>query len=592
MKRTGFAVALAVCNTFAHAAPLSDQGYFPFNLGAGGQDYGKAIAVDADDNVLVAALYNQTLDTDPSKAGTNLVASAGGTDIVIAKYTSYGSLLWARSMGGGGAPPSIDAPHAIITDRSNQVYVAGYFGSAAANGRASDFDPGPGVSNLTTISGYDAFFAKYDPNGALLWALRLGDTNLTFGEERAWDLALDEEDNIYISGAFGGTVNFNPLYSDARWVTNPGSGSGLFLAKYTPAGSNLWARGFGANIASIFNEGYTTVAPDRSGHCWLAGNFRATCDFDLGGGVSNLTSRGNTDIFLVRYGTNGLFDAVYQMGGTGQDVVSPGAMRCKGGPVYLTGRFGGTADVDPGPANSNLTASGGNNIFLASYGSNGTLRWAINMPTSGETTGQGGHRVALDDATNCFVTGWSGGTTDFNPDPGITSNLVAHSTNAADVFLAKYSANGALLWAHGFGSVNPGTNDTNIGAGLALDAKGNAVITGQFYGPEADFDPSTNSAALTSAGANDCFVAKYSAEGERVRGDELRLRDLQSPAPGQVSLRWFALRDVSYSVLASSNLLSTNGTVQTTLTSSSDGYLVQTNEPGADAQRFFAVQVP
>lgn len=583
-------LTLACVGAVAQAETSYIQGYLPFRLGAGGQDYGKAIAVDSEDNVLVAALYNQTIDADPSITGTGLVSSAGGTDIVIAKYTSYGSLIWAKSMGGGGAPPSIDAPHAIVADRSSHVCVAGYFGSATANGRASDFDPGPNVSNLTTISGYDAYLARYDRTGSYCWALRLGDTNVNFGEERAWDLATDEDDNIYIAGAFGGTVDFNPLFADAHWVTNAGAGSGLFLAKYAPSGSNLWAVGIGANISNVFNEGYTTVALDRNGHCWLAGNFRSTCDFDTGFGVSNLTSRGNTDMFLARYGTNGIFEEVYPIGGTGQDIVSPGAMRCDGVNVYLTGRFGGTADFSPGSATSNLTAVGGNNIFLASYGSNGNLRWAFNMPTSGETTGQGGHRVALDAATNCLVAGWSGGTTDFNPDPAVTSNLVAHSTNAADVFLAKYTSNGGLLWAHGFGSVSPGTNDTNIAAGLALDSHGNAFITGQFFGPDMDLDPSTGSAALTSAGANDCFVAKYATEGEIVRGDELRLLDLQPPTLDPLSFGWFALRDLQYSVLASSNLLSTNWTVQATRTSLSDGYLVHTNEPGSDTRRFFRVQ--
>ncbi len=590
MNRRLIIISLACLACIAQADTSSIQGYLPFKLGAGGQDYGKAIAVDSDDYVLVAALYNQTIDVDPSITGTNLLTSAGGTDIVIAKYSSFGSLIWARSMGGGGTPPSIDAPHAIVADRSNNVYVAGYFGSATANGRVSDFDPGPAVSNLTTFSGYDAYLAKYDRNGSYLWALRLGDTNLTFGEERAWDLAVDEEDSIYIAGAFGGTVNFNPLFADARWVTNAGTGSGLFLAKYSPSGSNLWAIGLGANISSVFNEGYTTVTVDRNGHCWLAGNFRSTCDFDTGLGVSNLTSRGNTDIFLARYGTNGIFETVYQIGGTGQDIVSPGAMRSDGANVYLTGRFGGTADFDPGPATSNLTAIGGNNIFLASYGSNGNLRWAFNMPTSGETTGQGGHRVALDAATNCLVAGWSGGATDFNPDPAITSNLVAHSANAADVFLAKYAPNGGLLWAHGFGSANPGTNDTNIAAGLALDSHGNAFITGQFFGPNADFDASTNVATLTSDGANDCFVAEYSTDGGILRGDELRLQDLQSPTPAQLSFRWFALRDLDYSVLTSSNLLSTNWTVHATLTSLSDNYLTHTNETGSGTLRFIRVQ--
>ncbi len=577
MKKAVVILWLMCLAGFGQADSSVIQGYYPFVLGAGGQDYGKAIAVDSDDNVLVAALYNQAIDADPSIAGTNLLTSAGGTDTLIAKYTPYGSLVWAMSMGGGGTPPSIDAPHAVAPDKSNNVYVAGYFGSAAANGRSSDFDPGSGVGSLTAISGYDAYLAKYDTGGSFLWALSLGNTNLTFTEERAWDLAVDAAGNAYVAGAFGGTVNFNSLFGPPRWVTNPGTGSGLFLAKYAPDGSNLWAVGLGANISSVFNEGYTTVALDQNSRCWLAGNFRSTCNFDTGSGVSNLTSRGNTDIFLVRCGTDGAFEAVCQIGGPGQDIVSPGAMRSDGANLYLTGRFSGTADFDPGPATSNLTAVGGNNIFLASYGGTGNLRWAFNMPTAGETTGQGGHRVALDAGTNCFVAGWSGGTTDFDPSPSGTSNLVAHSTSAADTFLAKYDSAGALLWAHGFGSSNPGTNDSNIAAGLALDSHANAYITGQFFGTDADFDPSTNVADVTSAGANDCFVAKFTAAGDYSRGSALRLEDIRMPSQDRIAFGWFALRDLHYDVTTSSNLLSTNWTFQATHVPSGDETMAHTN---------------
>ncbi len=139
-------ITIAVIATTRAAQPV-EQGYFPFSIGAGGLDYGKAIAVDGNDNVIVAALYNLTIDADPGSNGVVSISSSGGTDVLLAKYTPYGSLLWAKSMGGGGIPPSIDAPHAVAADSSNNVVVAGYFGSATANDRASDFDPGDGMRN-------------------------------------------------------------------------------------------------------------------------------------------------------------------------------------------------------------------------------------------------------------------------------------------------------------------------------------------------------------------------------------------------------------------------------------------------------------
>lgn len=584
MLRSVIVILLAVGGV---ATQADEQGYFPFRFGSTGQEYGKAITVDGDGNLIVAALYNLGVDPDPSTGGTFTVTSSGGTDVILAKYTPHGSLLWAQSMGGGGTPPNVDAPHAVATDSSNRVMVAGYFGSASAHGRTSDFDPGPGTSLLTALSGYDVFLAQYDRDGTYRWALGLGDTNLTFGEERAWDLAVDGDDHIYLTGAFGGTVNVNPRFPSPRWITNAGTASGLFLARYAPDGSNVWAIGLGANLTNVFTEGYCTVALDTNGHCWLAGNFRGTCDFDPGPGVSNLTSRGQTDIFLARYDRNGSFQAVYQLGGTAQDIVSPGAMRSDGLHVFLTGRFAGTADFDSGPAVSNLTAVGGMNIFVASYNATGALRWAFNLPTSGgAASGQGGHRVALDQAGNCWVAGWSGGTTDFDPHPSFASNLVAHSTNAADVFLAKYTSAGALLWAHGFGSANPGVGENNIAAGLALDAAGQAYITGQFYGPDADFDPSDQTAALTSAGQNDVFVAKYHADGSRSPGYPLQVEGLSLDVSGRMNLRWFALRDRYYTLRSSLQLSPANWTSESNDYPVSDGYVTNVHTadlPGANA---------
>ncbi len=140
-------ITIAVIATTRAAQPV-EQGYFPFSIGAGGLDYGKAIAVDGNDNVIVAALYNLNIDADPGSNGVVSISSSGGTDVLLAKYTPYGSLLWAKRHGWRWEiPPSIDAPHAVAADSSNNVVVAGYFGSATANDRASDFDPGDGMRN-------------------------------------------------------------------------------------------------------------------------------------------------------------------------------------------------------------------------------------------------------------------------------------------------------------------------------------------------------------------------------------------------------------------------------------------------------------
>jgi hypothetical protein len=124
------------------------------------------------------------------------------------------------------------------------------------------------------------------------------------------------------------------------------------------------------------------------------------------------------------------------------------------------------------------------------------------------TPGSGGHRVAFDLNDNIFVAGWVRGSTDFDPEQ--TAVEVAHGMQ--DVFLAKYSSEGSYLYSHVFGS--DGNTETDICAGMDVDSEGSVWLTGQFFGQQADYDPSDDGqVVLSSNGLNDCFVAKYTSDG-------------------------------------------------------------------------------
>ena len=103
---------------------------------------------------------------------------------------------WAKSFGGTSADYSID----IITDASGNVYTAGSFQGTI------DFDPGAGVFNLTSNGGSDAFVQKMDALGNFLWAKFFGGTS----DEEAYSIITDASGNVYTTGVFQGTVDFDP----------------------------------------------------------------------------------------------------------------------------------------------------------------------------------------------------------------------------------------------------------------------------------------------------------------------------------------------------------------------------------------------
>ena len=484
-------LSLTACKkdeTTEPAGPVSTSKGLAFSLGSTGQTYGKAIATDASDNFIVATLFQGAM------TGHNLTA-VGTVDTHLAKYDKNGTLLWEKTAGGAG---TTTVPQSIETDAQGNIYIAGYFGTDGATaGRSAKF----GDKTITTKSGYDAFLAKYDPNGALLWVFSLGNATGTT-EERALDLTFDGGGSIYVTGAFSGTVDFNPL-GQARVLMAPEATSSIFLAKYNADGQNLLVTYAEANLTEVANEAYASIDMDIYGNVIWAGNFRGLAKVSY----ATLTSGGLTDVFLGCFRPWDLgINWLQRFGGTGQDLVSPGALRVNARSIVLTGRFAGMMTIGA----TQLTSQSTGNVFITAFSPDGPPQWAIALP--GTTGISGGHRVGFDQSDNIYVSGWYRGMVNFNPKA--SNPLTANGTNdAGDAFLAKYGYDGAFLWAKGFGAATTGTDNLAIAAGLATDKSGNALITGKFYGKSVDFDPSDLTAFLSSIGQDDSFVGKYTAEG-------------------------------------------------------------------------------
>jgi len=469
----------------------SNNDALAFTLANVGQAYGKALVTDAQDNFYYTSLFQGSI------SGKSMLA-AGVIDNYFAKHNQNGQLIWEKSFGGAG---SITVGHGLAADGTGNVYITGYFGDETTTSSLT-IDFGNGIT-ATSKSGYDVFLAKYNPDGSAAWALALGNTNGAT-EERAWDIAVANNGDTYIAGAFTGTVNFDPLGATPKNVNL--NSVGHFIAKYNSDGQNQWVQALPANITNIFAEGYTSLDLNQQGQVLLTGVYRDV--LTLGG--QSINSAGQSDIFLASFETtNGQLNWLKSFGGPGVDIVSPGAMRVNGvGEPHLTGRFSGVSNF----GGVILTSNSPGNTFVLACNANGEPKWGL-VHTSNSGL-DGGHRVDFDNQGNVYVAGWFRGTATF--DQTGTTQLISHGTNdAGDVFLAKYSSNGGLLWARHFGAEVSGAENLSICAGLGIDSQGNALITGKFYGVNADYDPNNaTSLMFSSEGQDDCFVAKYTSEGE------------------------------------------------------------------------------
>ena len=435
---------------------------------------GKSIATDASANVYSTGYFQGTVDFDPN-AGTANLTSAGGQDIFISKLAADGSYLWAKSIGGTAADNGL----AITPDALGNIYVTGFFSGTA------DFDPGVGTANLTSSGNSDFFISKLDASGNYIWAKAFGGANADVG----YAIALDVAGNVYSTGIFQLTVDFDPGAGTAN-LTSAGS-QDIFVSKLDANGNYVWAKSIGGTNIDI---GYG-ITVDAGGNIYTTGYFVGTGDFDPSAGTANLSSTGDKDIFISKLATDGSYLWAKSIGSTLGDI-SYGIAVDVSGNVFTTGYFNGTVDFDPGTGTANLTSSGSFDIFISKLDVSGNYVWA---KAFGGATADVGYAIALDLAGNVYSTGVFQTTADFDPGAGTVNLTVAGNT---DIFISKLAADGSYLWAKSIGGAT-----TDYGYSIATDDLGNVVTTGYFQGT-ADFDPSAAIANLTSTGNIDIFISK------------------------------------------------------------------------------------
>lgn len=329
------------------------------------------------------------------------------------------------------------------------------------------------------------------------YAFGLGST----GDELSGDVATDSLGNVYLTGAFQGTVDFGGVS-----LTSAGSFDAV-VAKYDPTGALVWARSIGGSA----DDRGLAVAVDSSGSVIVHGRFEGPMDLDPGAGASIVTTAGGLDAFLVKFDTSGNFLWGGTQGGTGSDAASFSSIAVdSSGDVYATGLFTSSGvDLDPGPGTFAPVVNGGGSldVFVTKVdGDTGNLIWGQGVGGPGPDQG---HAIAVDGAGSVYVTGaFHGSNVDL--DPGGATSL--HSSNgSSDLFVQRLaSSNGALQWVRAFGG--SGLDDSYD---IAVDSHGNVYSAGRFE-TDVDFDPGAGVFVLSSTGASDGYVSKLNSSGDFV----------------------------------------------------------------------------
>ena len=426
-----------------------------------------SIAVDAFGNIYTAGLCSSaTMDFDPGPGVFNLGGS-GHSETYISKLDASGNFVWARTMGGTGT----DGNTYLILDNSNNIYIVdnGWYGTVGI-----------------TIS-------KLDASGNIIWSKLIANSppsSAVYFGHKSKSIAIDLLGNLYITGCFTGTIDFNP----GAAVNNITCGTSVvetFLLKLNNLGDFSWVKQYNTNQ---LDNPSTSVSIDSLGGIFLSGSFQGTTDFNPNAGIFNLTAIGAKDIFITKLNASGTLKWAKSMGGTNDDILYATAID-KSGNVYSTGYFSGIVDFNPGIAINNLSSMvGSSDIYISKLDSLGNYVWAKNFTG---VYNDFSFSLALDKHKNIYTTGCYSGTVDFNPNAGVF-NLSSLSTTP-DIYISKIDSSGNFINALTF----PGTASGKA-FGITTDINDNIFLTGDLGGyaitGTTDFDPGVGVLNVTTNG--------------------------------------------------------------------------------------------
>jgi len=384
---------------------------------------------------------------------SGITAQGNGVyEIVIAKYSPTGNLIWVKTAGGKGN----DVGYAIQY-QNGYLYLGGKFEDTAY------------FENTTLISrgDGDAFVAKYDNNGNLIWVRGGGGQRLDYVS----GLTLDDNGGIYVSGTYQSSAIF-----DGSPISTTNIFGESFIAAYNNNGALQWVK---SSAGTAFNL-LKGIAYDNNGGLFITGYFGSNFKIDSTTISSNTPSY---DIVLGKLTTNGDVVWLTHAGSIAEDA---GQAVCadKDGNAFITGYFTRTAYFDA----DSIKYLDYNDVFIAKYNASGQYQWVV--PGYG-TQLDIGYAITADNEGNIYTGGMFENAINFS----------GHTVSGIDrdVFIVSYTNNGNFRWLDKASGVL-----TSAALGIHVKQNNNIAICGYYL-----HDLIFGSIPIDYSTYNDLFAAEY-----------------------------------------------------------------------------------
>ena len=395
----------------------------------------------------------------------------------------------------------------IAVDSSGNTYTSGSFEGTAV------FGSGAGTTTLTSNGGRDAFVAKHDSLGNLVWVKSFGGLHT----DQVKDVTVDRDGNVVMAGEFYGSVDFDPgvgvdiLTALANTGSNPQwNWLGAVVWKLNSDGNYLWAKAYDG---PLFDTG-VSVAIDGDGNIAFSGAVADTVDFDPSPEKTLAPSSlgGMADVFVSVFTPSGVLKWANRFGSSGYEVGQSVAFDGAGA-LYVSGSFQRTTDFNPGEGVESLTAVGSgsdpSDMYLSKFGADGVLEWVRQY--KGYGTGDGPAVVSVDSNNSIYMSGNFNGQLIFYTNESKQDTFTVTSVGTRDSFISKWSSSGTHMWTKTFGD----SAGAAYGGRTAIEGNGNIFFIGAVSGT-VDFNPGSDSFNLTSIsqGYTDIFISKLNSAGE------------------------------------------------------------------------------
>ncbi len=496
---------------------------FSTYLGGSKLDSATSIAVDRSGNSYITGFTSS--NDFPTKNGFNTFYS-GNKDAFVAKFNDIGGLVFSTYLGGSAS----DSATSIAVDNSGNSFVTG---STSSN----DF-PTKNAFNDTFSGITDAFIAKFNGIGSLVFSTYLGGSDFDYG----YKIVVAVSGNFYITGITY-SKNFptkNNIYSSSGYPDH------VFVSKFSDKGElllssaiqlpninfdvyskliiNIDSKGnfyvvgksiFNSNtiffkfdhlgkvISRIYLSGQfyikgNGISVDKNGNTYITGDFEKfsinNTNIAVPNNSFNRTFVNSIDIFVLKLNSEGKKLFITYLGGSGFDNSSSIAVDSEGN-IYVTGSTNSSNFPTKNAFNSSYSSN--TDAFITKLNSTGGLVFSSYF---GGTLMDIGNSIAVDSAGFSYVTGIT-----YSRDFPTKNAYSDKFGSGADAFVAKFNITGGLVF-----STYLGGSGSASGNGIAVDLFGNIYVTGLTH--SSDF-PTKNAYASYLKGASDAFITKFDGSG-------------------------------------------------------------------------------